>query len=273
MTTQISTIEITMSPGERSDSGLRSRTGTLDALSPLAVRVNGEYTEMPGLRLTVRQAARLFSVAPDVAHAVLHELRRASILARSDDGVFALIAEPSRKRDRRPSPSMATRERKTMTRPIDPTPVVVGSLKDASLERLVCLQRHWTWANEAMTKFDRELAEGWDDDDDPMSDRPFGAYHHWCALLCAFGEAALEYGLLSPTQLEPIRQDIEASLPGFRASRQLLVVIPASLEKHPPVVELLRDEETLSRLRRVHHAFGEALRKEHVSREIDALDP
>ena len=43
---------------------------------------------MPGLRLTVRQAARLFSVAPDVADAVLHELRRASILARSDDGAF-----------------------------------------------------------------------------------------------------------------------------------------------------------------------------------------
>jgi hypothetical protein len=43
---------------------------------------------MPGLRLTVRQAARLFSVAPDVADAVLHELRRAAILARSDDGAF-----------------------------------------------------------------------------------------------------------------------------------------------------------------------------------------
>ena len=57
-------------------------------LTPLAVRVRGEYREMPGLRLTVRQAARLFSVAPDVADAVLHELRRASILARSDDGAF-----------------------------------------------------------------------------------------------------------------------------------------------------------------------------------------
>src|SRR5688500_8300366 len=42
--------------------------------------------------------------------------------------------------------------------------------------------------------------------------------------------AALEHGLLSPFQLEPIRQDLEASLPGLRACRQLLVVIPASLE-------------------------------------------
>ena len=59
-----------------------------DSMSALAVRVHGEYREMPGLRLTVRQAARLFSVAPEVADAVLHELRRASLLARSDDGVF-----------------------------------------------------------------------------------------------------------------------------------------------------------------------------------------
>ena len=60
----------------------------LRAMSPLAVRVHGEYREMPGLRLTVRQAARLFSVTPDVADAVMHELRRAAILARSDDGAF-----------------------------------------------------------------------------------------------------------------------------------------------------------------------------------------
>jgi hypothetical protein len=58
------------------------------AITPLAVRVRGEYKEMPGLRLTVRQAARLFSVAPEVAEAVLNELRHASFLARSDDGCF-----------------------------------------------------------------------------------------------------------------------------------------------------------------------------------------
>ena len=46
---------------------------------------------MPGLRLTVRQAARLFGMAPDAADAVLHELRRASVLACSLDGAFALI--------------------------------------------------------------------------------------------------------------------------------------------------------------------------------------
>ena len=159
-----------------------------------------------------------------------------------------------------------------MTTPIDAGLVVQGSLKDASLDRLVCLQRHWRWADEAMIRFDRELADGWDDDDDPMSDRPFGSYYHWCALLCALGEAAVDHGLLSPSELQPIRQDLEAILPGLRASRQRLVVIPASPEDHPRVVDLLRDGETLPRVRRVHLAFGEALRKEHMSRELDLLD-
>jgi hypothetical protein len=159
-----------------------------------------------------------------------------------------------------------------MTTQNDTGTAVEGSLSEASLNRFVCLLRHWTWADEAMTRFDRELADGWDYDDDPMSDHPFGAYYHWCALLCAFGEAALDHGLLSPLQLEPIRHDIEASLPALRACRQILVAIPASLEEQPRIVDLLRDGETLARLRRVHEAFGEALRQEQVSRAIDSLD-
>ena len=160
-----------------------------------------------------------------------------------------------------------------MSTRVDTGAAVKGSLRDASMDRLACLLRHFTWADEAMATFDRQLANGWDYDDDPMSDHPFGAYYHWCALLCAFGEAALDHGLLSPLQLEPIRQDIEASLPGLRACRQLFVVIPASLEEQPRIVDLLRDVETLARLRRVHEAFGQALRQEQVSREIDSLDP
>ena len=147
---------------------------------------------------------------------------------------------------------------------------VNGSLKAAPLDRLVCLQRHWMWADEAMTRFERELANWWADEDEPMSDRPFGAYYHWCALLCGLGEAALDHGLLSPAELDPIRQDLEGSLPALKASRQLLVVIPASLEAHPRVVDMLRDGEMLPRLRRIHLAFGEALRNEHLLRELDA---
>ena len=76
-------------------------TGALQSLTPLAVRIRAEFREMPGLRLTVCQAARLFGVAPDSADAVLDELRRASILVRSDDGLFALISEPSLRARRR----------------------------------------------------------------------------------------------------------------------------------------------------------------------------
>jgi len=164
-------------------------------------------------------------------------------------------------------------ETNAMSTPVDSGAPVNASLRDASLDRLACLLRHWAWADEARSAFDRELAIGWDDEDnDPMSDHPFGSYYHWCALLCGFSEEALEHGLLSPSQLDAIHQDLELSLPGLHACRQLLVVIPASLEEHPRVLDLLRDEETLGRLRRVHNAFGEALREERLSREVDSLD-
>jgi hypothetical protein len=156
------------------------------------------------------------------------------------------------------------------------TPIANGTainrpLSDASVDRLACLLRHWTWAEEAMARFERELAEGWDDDDDPMSDHPFGSYYHWSALLCAFAEAALDRSLLSPLQLDAIREDVEASVPALRACRELLTVIPASLEAQPRIVDLLHDDN-LSRLRRIHRAFGEALLQERTSREIDSLD-
>jgi len=147
-----------------------------------------------------------------------------------------------------------------------------GSLKHASWDHLACLLRHWTWADDAKDRLERELADGWEYDDAPFADHPFGAFYHWCALLCALGEAALEQGLLTPFQLEPIRQDLEASLPVLRACRQRLIVVPASLEKHPLIVALVRDGDTLPRLRRLHHTFGEALREEQASREIDSLD-
>jgi hypothetical protein len=241
-------------------------------MSPLARRVHGEYREMPGLRLTVRQAARLFNVPLDLTEAVLNELRCASLLACSNDGVFALMSECSGQRTATAAASHATTWTNHMSAQLDTGAPINGSLKHASLDRLACLLRHWTWADEARAAFDRELGNGWDEDDDPMSDHPFGSYYHWCALLCGFSEAALDHGLLPPLQLDGIRGDLEVSLPGLRACRQLLVVIPVSLEEQPRIVDLLRDEETVGRLRRVHNAFGEALREERVSREIASLD-
>jgi hypothetical protein len=72
-------------------SGASHTAAPADNLTPLARRVHGEYREMPGLRLTVRQAARLFSLAPDTARAVLDELRHLSVLTCSDDGRYGLL--------------------------------------------------------------------------------------------------------------------------------------------------------------------------------------
>lgn len=264
--------ETTVPREEHADRDLRRRANATDAMSALAMRIRGEFREMPGLRLTVRQAARLFGVPPHVANAVLQELRSASVLARSHAGAFFMSGD--RVRTNTPVPPAARpREEAPMRTEIDGERSAEAALKDASLGRLACLQRHWAWTAEAKARFEEELADGWNDDDDPMSDRPFGAYHHWCALLCALVETAIEGRLLSPAELTTLGQDLEACLPALRSSRQLLVVIPDALEHHPRMVALLRDRDSLPRLRRVHQAFGEALVKEHVSRENDTLDP
>lgn len=59
-----------------------------------------------------------------------------------------------------------------------------GSLNGASINRLACLFRHWTWADEAMARFERELANGWEYDEDPRADHLFGAYYHSPIHLC-----------------------------------------------------------------------------------------
>jgi len=45
---------------------------------------------MPGMRLTVMQAARLFGLEPELAQAMLDELHRASLLTRSSRGSYSL---------------------------------------------------------------------------------------------------------------------------------------------------------------------------------------
>ncbi len=150
---------------------------------------------------------------------------------------------------------------------------VTGSLNGVSFNRLACLYRHWIWADDAMARFERVLADGWEYDEDPLGDHLFGTYYHWCALLCGFSEAALEHGLLTKNELDVLRPDIEATLPTLRACRQVLVVIPTSREEHPRIVDLLRDCDTIGRIRRVHHACGAALREAQISRERDLLNP
>jgi hypothetical protein len=54
----------------------------------LYIRVQGEFREMPGLTLTVRQAARLFSIEPAQCERVLGALVHDGVLA-TDGLTFA----------------------------------------------------------------------------------------------------------------------------------------------------------------------------------------
>jgi hypothetical protein len=51
-------------------------------------RVQGEYIEMPGLRLTIAQAQRLWGLDRAVCDALLGRLVEAKFLFRTRDGAF-----------------------------------------------------------------------------------------------------------------------------------------------------------------------------------------
>ena len=51
-------------------------------------RIQGEFVEMPGLRLTPAQAQRLWGLEPDVCDALLGALVDAKFLAETRDGAF-----------------------------------------------------------------------------------------------------------------------------------------------------------------------------------------
>jgi hypothetical protein len=51
-------------------------------------RVQGEYREMPGLRLTTDQAQRLLGLDPDTCEKVLDRLVDEMFLARTSDGSY-----------------------------------------------------------------------------------------------------------------------------------------------------------------------------------------
>jgi len=70
----------------------------------LLERVRGEYLEMPGLRLTLAQACRLWQVDVTTCECVLDTLIRQHVLARTKDGAF--IAVP--RWQQRPNPQTAT---------------------------------------------------------------------------------------------------------------------------------------------------------------------
>jgi DNA-binding IclR family transcriptional regulator len=55
----------------------------------LAFRIRGEFLEMPGLRLTVSQASKLWAMDPATSERLLEALRQLGFLARSASGAYA----------------------------------------------------------------------------------------------------------------------------------------------------------------------------------------
>jgi hypothetical protein len=61
-------------------------------------RIQGEFVEMPGLRLTVAQAQRLWGLEREICNTLLGALVDAKFLTRTRDGAFVRIegAGPAR---------------------------------------------------------------------------------------------------------------------------------------------------------------------------------
>jgi hypothetical protein len=79
---------------------MRAPTSTLDPPAPVATavdrdiyrRILAEFDELPGHRLTVRQAARLFTVEPTCCECVLEAMVHDGILV-TDGATFSLAPE------------------------------------------------------------------------------------------------------------------------------------------------------------------------------------
>lgn len=57
-----------------------ARNDKLDAV------IRGEFDEMPGMRLTLRQVCRLWALTPSVADAIIQSLVDRQVLTRDDKG-------------------------------------------------------------------------------------------------------------------------------------------------------------------------------------------
>ena len=59
----------------------------------LVRRIHSEFEEMPGLLLTLHQAARLFGLRPDIVSRIFGRLTDARVLCQRSDGLFARQAK------------------------------------------------------------------------------------------------------------------------------------------------------------------------------------
>jgi hypothetical protein len=64
-----------------------------DSITRLLTRIRGEFLEMPGLRLTSAQAARLWAVDRRTSEWILDGLTTAGFLLRNQDGAYLLATD------------------------------------------------------------------------------------------------------------------------------------------------------------------------------------
>jgi hypothetical protein len=71
------------------------RWGVDDAATMLH-RIRGEFREMPGLKLTIAQAARLWHLDPASSRVFLDALVLDGLLRRKADGVYLVISDTAK---------------------------------------------------------------------------------------------------------------------------------------------------------------------------------
>lgn len=64
-----------------------------DGITGLLTRIRGEFLEMPGLRLTSAQAARLWAVDRRTSEWILDGLTAAGFLLRNREGAYLLLSD------------------------------------------------------------------------------------------------------------------------------------------------------------------------------------
>jgi hypothetical protein len=57
----------------------------------LVARIRGEYSEMPGLRLTLAQACRLWQLDASTCEVLLEQLVRETFLGKTPDGAYVAL--------------------------------------------------------------------------------------------------------------------------------------------------------------------------------------
>jgi hypothetical protein len=72
--------------------GNRVGGGDTPQLESLVARVRGEYWEMPGLRVTVAQACRLWQVDVSTCGMLLDQLVHECFLCKTDNGFYIATA-------------------------------------------------------------------------------------------------------------------------------------------------------------------------------------